>query len=222
MSDVEVHIDLDRQTRRVGLLHRQPGRRSETVTFDYDEAWLKDERRFSIEPALRLTRGAFAPVQGQTLFGSIGDSAPDTWGRRLMQRAERKRAAREHRAVRTLSETDYLLGVTDETRLGALRFRPVGEAVFQAPAPAGVPALVELGRLLHITGRILKDEETDEDLELIFAPGSSPGRRVSEVFRHRRARASVDGEVSQGNQLPTASKPGKRSPCVLLTGREIV
>ena len=92
-----------------------------------------------------------------------------------MQRSERRRAEREARAVRTLAESDYLLGVADETRLGALRFRWVGGEVFQAPIHAGVPALIELGRLLEITERILRDEETDDDLRFIFAPGSSLG-----------------------------------------------
>src|SRR6185437_16219245 len=89
--------------------------------------------------------------------------------------AERRQAEREKRAVRTLSEIDYLLGVSDETRLGALRFRWRGKETFEAPPRAGVPALIELGRLLQITERILRDEETDEDLQLIFAPGSSLG-----------------------------------------------
>ena len=92
-----------------------------------------------------------------------------------MQRAERRLAERERRNVRTLLESDYLLGVADETRLGALRFRRMGEDAFQAPARRGVPALIELGRLLRITERLLRDEETDEELELIFAPGSSLG-----------------------------------------------
>jgi serine/threonine-protein kinase HipA len=175
MTDVDVHIDLAGETRRLGVLRRHPARRTETVTFEYDDTWLRDPRRFSIEPALGLSRAPFAPARGQPMFGSIGDSAPDTWGRRLMQRAERRQATRENRAVRTLSETDYLLGVSDETRLGSLRFRRAGEVVFQAPARAGVPPLIELGRLLSITERVLKDEETDEDLDLIFAPGSSLG-----------------------------------------------
>jgi serine/threonine-protein kinase HipA len=109
------------------------------------------------------------------MFGSIGDSAPDTWGRRIMQRAERRQAERDRRAIRTLTEIDYLLGVSDETRLGALRFRWSGKETFEAPPRAGVPALIELGRLLQITERILRDEESDEDLQLILAPGSSLG-----------------------------------------------
>ena len=77
--------------------------------------------------------------------------------------------------IRTLTETDYLLGVSDAIRLGALRFRWTGNPTFQAPPRAGVPALIDLGRLLQITERILHDEETDEDLLMIFAPGSSLG-----------------------------------------------
>lgn len=174
MTDVEVHIDLQARNRRVGLLRRNLARGTETVTFEYDDAWLSDPDRFSIEPAIQLTKGLF-PSRDQCISGAIGDSAPDTWGRRLMQRAERRQAKRDGRTVRTLTEVDYLLGVSDETRLGALRFRWSGDDTFQAPLSSGVPALIDLRKLLQITERILRDEETDEDLQLIFAPGSSLG-----------------------------------------------
>lgn len=120
MSDFEVHIDLAGRTRPVGLARSHRARGTDTILFEYDSVWLSDPARFSLEPALALTRGTFAPPAGRATFGSLGDSAPDTWGRRLMQRAERRRAEREGRAVRTLTESDYLLGVADETRLGAL------------------------------------------------------------------------------------------------------
>src|SRR5579859_7410914 len=136
MADFEVHIDLDGRTRPIGLARSNSVRGTETILFEYDGAWLADPDRFSLEPALALTRGAFAPPAGLATFGSIGDSAPDTWGRRLMQRAERRLAEREGRAVRTLTESDYLLGVADETRLGALRFRWAGDDMFQAPLRA--------------------------------------------------------------------------------------
>jgi serine/threonine-protein kinase HipA len=92
-----------------------------------------------------------------------------------MQRAERRRARREGRTVCSLTESDYLLGVADVPRLGALRLRHAGSTDFQAPIHAGVPTLIELERLQQITERILRDEETDEDLQMIFAPGSSLG-----------------------------------------------
>jgi len=196
MADFEVHIDLDNNTRPIGVARCNRVRGTEIILFEYDRAWLNDPDHFALEPALTLTRGTFAPRAGLATFGSIGDSAPDTWGRRLMQRVERRLAERDGRAVRTLTESDYLFGVTDETRLGALRFRWVGESAFQAPTRAGVPALVELGRLLQVTERILRDEETDEDLQLIFAPGSSLGGA--------RPKASV---VDQHGQLSIAKFP---------------
>lgn len=175
MTDIEVYVERAGQTTLAGIARSNRTRGSETVVFEYVADWLRAADRFSLEPALKLTRGTFAPIAGHAIFGSIGDSAPDTWGRRLMQRAERREASREQRHVRTLLESDYLLGVADSTRLGALRFKRHGDADFQAPVRSGVPALVELGRLLSITERILRDEETDDDLQIIFAPGSSLG-----------------------------------------------
>jgi serine/threonine-protein kinase HipA len=163
-----------------------------------------------LEPALALTRGTFAPSQGLATFGSIGDSAPDTWGRRLMQHAERRASTREARAVRTLSESDYLLGVADQTRLGALRFRRLGQPQFHAPVNVGVPALVDLGRLLQITERVLRNEETDEDIQLIFAPGSSLGGA--------RPKASV---VDQHGHLSIAKFPKETDEYSVETWEEI-
>lgn len=196
MPDIEVHIDRPGGVQRVGTLHRQARRGGEAVAFEYHPDWLTDPDRFSLEPALTLNRGAFAPAAGLAMFGSIGDSAPDTWGRRLMQRAERRRAEREGRAVRTLAEADYLIGVADVSRLGALRFRYAGGAVFETPTAQGVPGLVELGSLMAVTDRILRDEETDADLQMIFAPGSSLGGA--------RPKASV---IDQHGQLSIAKFP---------------
>jgi serine/threonine-protein kinase HipA len=127
-----------------------------------------------------------------------------------MQRAERRLAEREGRQVRTLGELHYLLGVADETRLGALRFRWHGEEVFQAPVHDGVPALIELGRLLQITERIERDEETDEDLLLIFAPGSSLGGA--------RPKASV---IDQHGHLSIAKFPKESDDYSIETWEEI-
>lgn len=185
MSDpVEVFLDRgDHKT--VGLLRRHAGRGRERVTFEYDPAWLSDPDAFPIAPSLPMTPGPFAPPDGRDMFGVLGDSAPDTWGRLLMRRRERRNAEREGRTARALQETDFLLGVSDEIRLGALRFRVGG--VFQAPPGAGVPGLVVLGDLLHASRRLLRGEEDDEDLRLILAPGSSLGGgrpKVSVLDRH--------------------------------------
>ena len=176
MSDqIEVHIDLDRGTLRVGTLYREGARGRESVAFEYHPSWLAYPSRFSLEPALVVAEGAFHPGYGREIFGSIGDSAPDTWGRRLMQRAERRRAHAERRAPRTTREIDYLLGVSDVSRLGALRFKRPRDTKFQAPLAEGVPGFIRLGRLLDSINRIERGEESDEDLDLISAPGSSLG-----------------------------------------------
>ncbi len=76
--------------------------------------------------------------------------------------------------------------MADETRLGVLRFRLAGEATFQAPPRAGDPPLIELGRLLQITEHILRDAETDDDLQLISPRSSLGGARpkASVLDRH--------------------------------------
>jgi serine/threonine-protein kinase HipA len=210
MTDFEVHLSLEGETRQIGRARSNRVRGKETILFEYTEEWLKDADRFELEPGLPLTRGGFAPPDGQSIHGTLGDSAPDTWGRRLMQRAERRQATREGRAVRTLLESDYLLGVSDESRLGAFRFRRSDGQAFLAESSRGIPALVELGRLLQCTDRILRDEETDEDLLMIFAPGSSLGGA--------RPKASV---LDQHGRLSIAKFPKESDEYSIETWEEI-
>ena len=92
MRNIEVYMETAIGSTRIGLARINHTRGNETMVFEYDDSWLASPQRFALEPSLPLTRGAFSPVAGQVLFGSIGDSAPDTWGRRLMQRAERRAA----------------------------------------------------------------------------------------------------------------------------------
>jgi len=210
MTDFEVYLSLGGVTRKIGHARSNRTRGKETVLFEYADEWLRDADCFELEPDLPLTRGGFAPSAGQAIHGSLGDSAPDTWGRRLMQRAERRQAEREGRAVRTLMESDYLLGVCDETRLGALRFRRVDREEFLSDSHRGIPALVDLGRLLESTERLLRDEETDEDLQLIFAPGSSLGGA--------RPKASV---IDQQGRLSIAKFPKDSDEYSIETWEEI-
>jgi len=210
MTDFEVHLSLGGETRKIGHARSNRTRGKETVLFEYADEWLRDAVCFELEPDLPLTRGGFAPPAGQAIHGSLGDSAPDTWGRRLMQRAERRQAEREGRALRTLMESDYLRGVSDETRLGALRFRRVDQEEFLAGSHRGIPALVDLGRLLESTERLLRDEETDDDLQLIFAPGSSLGGA--------RPKASV---IDQHGRLSIAKFPKDSDEYSIETWEEI-
>jgi serine/threonine-protein kinase HipA len=93
----------------------------------------------------------------------------------LMKRMERRRAEREGRTSRTLLEIDYLLMVDDGIRLGALRFKAAGEKEFLASGSPTIPPLVYLSKLLFASDRVVAENESDEDLRLLLAPGSSLG-----------------------------------------------
>lgn len=175
IDNVEVHISLQGKNVHVGNLHREPRRGYEAVGFAYSEDWLNHPEAFSLEPAFMLAPGTFSPVAAQKMFGAIGDSAPDTWGRQLLRRGERRAAQAEGRPIRTLHELDFLLGVADVARMGALRFRRAEGSEFLAPTPDGVPSIVHIQELFDATQRVLLDDETAEDLRLILAPGSSLG-----------------------------------------------
>jgi serine/threonine-protein kinase HipA len=174
--EVFVYVDLDGVPHLAGRLWSRMRKGRETATFEYDPGWLEDSARFSLEPALRLGPGPFHTPADVPLFGAIGDSAPDRWGRALMRRMERRRAEREHRTPRTLREIDYLLLVDDEARQGALRFAETqGGPFLRHDAVTRTPPLIELPTLLSAADRVVDHEDTDEDLRLLLAPGSSLG-----------------------------------------------
>lgn len=176
--EVIVSVDLEGRAIRVGVLHLGIVRGNERATFRYDEAWLANADRFALSPALTLDVGGFQPPPSQPLHGALSDSSPDRWGRSLMQRDERRRARMEQRSPRALFEGDYLLGVHDEARQGALRFQLNRDGPFVAPPTKGnVPPMVDLPRLLSATQQLEtnSDAEADDALALILAPGSSLG-----------------------------------------------
>lgn len=171
-----VYVDLDGVPRLVGRLWSRVRKRKESATFEYDQAWLEHPERFSLEPALKLGPGPFHTPTDTPMFGAIGDSAPDRWGRALMRRMERRRAEREGGAPRTLQEIDYLLLVDDEARQGALRFAErEGGPFLREEGVKRIPPLVELPKLLSAAEHVVEEKDTDEDLRLLFAPGSSLG-----------------------------------------------
>ena len=143
---------------------------------EYDKSWLVYPERFALEPALKLTEGVFHTGINQDIFGAIGDSAPDRWGRVLMRRAESRRAKNEKETARSLSEADYLLGVSDELRQGALRFSEKIDGDFLSPKDKqSIPPLIDLPKLLAASEKFVDDKENSQDLKLLLAPGSSLG-----------------------------------------------
>ncbi len=175
-TEALVYVDLDGTLHLTGHLwaHTRKGR--DSAIFEYNREWLLNPSRFSLDPALPVGPGPFHTLVNKLLFGAMGDSAPDRWGRVLMRRAERRRAEKSGEAPRTLREIDYLLMVNDEARQGALRFAAQPGGPFLATNNAvPIPPLVDLPRLLSATEHVVDESESDEDLRLLLAPGSSLG-----------------------------------------------
>jgi serine/threonine-protein kinase HipA len=174
--EVLVYVDLNDVPYLVGRLWARTRKNKEGATFEYDARWLEHRERFSLEPALKLGPGPFHTPADTPMIGAIGDSAPDRWGRGLMRRMERRRAEREQQTPRTLQEIDYLLQVDDEARQGALRFAETeGGPFLREEGAKRMPPLLELPELLSAAERVADDKDTDEDLRLLLAPGSSLG-----------------------------------------------
>lgn len=173
---VFIYADLQGTAHLVGRLWARTRQNRESASFEYDDSWLQNPERFALEPALTLGAGSFHTAAGRTMFGAIGDSAPDRWGRVLMRRAVRRQADAAGQQPRTLREIDYLLNVDDEARQGALRFADQQSGPFLAKDGAiRIPPLVELPRLLAAAERFVDEKEGDEDLRILLAPGSSLG-----------------------------------------------
>lgn len=185
--DTAVYVELDGETHLVGSLWVTFTRRGElAATFRYAESWMDNRKAFAVDPLLGLAAGGV--FHKDRLFGAIADSAPDRWGRTLLARAERLQAREEGRAQKSLNDLDFVLGVSDKTRQGALRFALAEGGEFVAPRSVGeVPPLIELGRLMTAAQGFIDDPNNEQHLRLLLAPGSSLGGA--------RPKASVvDGE----------------------------
>lgn len=197
---VEVCVSLDGQDVVAGRLHSHTGRGAESATFSYDPAYLGDRRSFALEPALPLVAGAQQTPVGIAMFRSFADTAPDLWGRRLIQRTERARAERARTAAHTLTELTFLLGVRDDLRQGALRFRVPETGEFLADDVTGVPAVTQLPALLGLATRVEGDDAAWEDLRAMLRAGSSLGGA--------RPKAHV---ISPGGRVAIAKFPSAHS-----------
>ena len=177
--DLEVWIDvgfIDKEPVKVGYLKHDRG----NVRFNYDDVWLSHPQRFDIDPDLSLDNSVFHPNPAQGNFGSFLDSSPDRWGQTLMKRREAMQAKDEGRQARTLYGWDYLIGVQDQTRQGALRFKHPGADGFLASHQLSAPPVTQLAELENIA-RQLSDKNIDDLdslrkwLRVLVAPGASLG-----------------------------------------------
>lgn len=160
---------------RIGSLSR--GDRG-SVRFAYDPNWLKNAHSFPLDPELDLTAGDYFP--GNAHFGVFMDSCPDRWGQVLMQRSEAFEAREQGRTPRTLRAWEFLLGVQDCTRMGAIRFSRPDEAVFLADEALSAPPIARIAELQAVAFELTRKKQDDLDkmkewLRVLVAPGSSLG-----------------------------------------------
>lgn len=151
---------------------------SESYSFEYDKEWLsKNKLQFNLDPELLSFPGRQFPT-GKNIFGIFADASPDRWGRVLMNKKERLLAERENRKPAKLHDSDYLLGVYDETRMGGIRFKlEVDGPYLSDDKETAAPPWASLRSLEEASRNFEKDENgvTDKWLNQLIRPGSSLG-----------------------------------------------
>lgn len=183
IKDIYVYADWSALGRPhlMGILTANLIRGKEVFSFQYDESWLKSEKAMCLDPDLSLFPGFQHLRDDKINFGVFLDSSPDRWGRVLMKRRENLLARKEERKAKTLFESDYLLGVFDPLRMGALRFKrtPDGDFLdnnkeYAAPPWTSVRDL-EQASLEYEKGLEQNNPELLKWLDMLYAPGASLG-----------------------------------------------
>jgi serine/threonine-protein kinase HipA len=146
----------------------------ELASFIYNDGYLADPDAYALDPSLPLVTGSLQTPVSRALFGAFSDCSPDRWGRTLLARREAARAKDAGTAPGSLSEADVLLGVRDDLRQGALRFRLSEDGPYLAQ-DSGVPVLTDLPALLDIAERVESGTADYSDLNRLFRAGSSLG-----------------------------------------------
>lgn len=169
-------------TSLIGTLHSERLRGKQLFSFEYDNNWLKSEQVQNLDPDLQLYSGPqYLNDENKSNFGIFLDSSPDRWGRLLMRRREAALARIEERPVKTLFETDYLLGVYDKHRMGAIRFKDSIDGSFlNDNSELATPPWTSIRELEEISLRLEDDNIVDDPeyfkwLNMLVAPGSSLG-----------------------------------------------
>lgn len=165
----------------MGVLNVSEVRGKEIFSFEYDSEFLDSDWAIQIDPNLKLYSGPQYVPDNQVIFGMFLDSAPDRWGRVLMERREAAKARIEERTPKRLMESDYLLGVYDKSRMGALRFKTEMDGPFlDYDDRHSTPPFTSLRELEHASLALEDEESFDsqeylQQLSLLVAPGSSLG-----------------------------------------------
>jgi len=165
----------------IGILSAPVTRGHEIFSFAYEKEWINSKYAILLDPELKLFTGPQFPSQGKANFGVFTDSSPDRWGRVLMQRREAMAARKEDRKVKPLFDSDYLLGVFDQFRMGGLRFKldPDGPYL-DSQKDYSAPPFIRLRELEAASLKLEEDVDMDdpglnESIMLLLAPGASLG-----------------------------------------------
>lgn len=165
----------------MGVLHSDRLKGKEIFSFEYNQEWLQNGPSQLLDPNLQLYSGSHYLNDDLENFGMFLDSSPDRWGRILMRRREAATARKEERNQNTLFETDYLLGVYDGHRMGALRFKLDEDGPFlNDNADMASPPWTSLRELEHISLKLEEDDVIEDPeylkwLSMLIAPGASLG-----------------------------------------------
>ena len=165
----------------MGVLFSDIIRGKEVFSFEYSELWLDSKQRSILDPDLGFYSGPQYMRENKSNFGLFLDSSPDRWGRVLMRRRESILARKENRSPKNLFESDFLLGVYDLHRMGALRFKldPEGEFL-DNNKDYSAPPWSSIRDLEYASLELEKNIEQDNPdllkwINMLMAPGSSLG-----------------------------------------------
>lgn len=193
MSQVEVWVDdedLGGAT-LAGSLIKSTSRTGDVVRFEYSNGWLAGAgpiAGFDLDPELVLAAGPLhAHAGADQLSGIFIDCSPDRWGKMLMERREAIEAREQERRPRTLRSWDFLVGVHDASRMGAIRLKDVDSGQFVDTRNLSVPPSTEL-RTLEVAADMVErgnDEQVAKWIRQLVAPGASlGGARPKASFRN--------------------------------------
>ncbi len=171
----------------IGTLSAHFAKRKKAFSFEYDKNWLKTDAQRVLDPDIEFYSGPQFPANREN-FGIFLDSMPDTWGKTLMKRRAAQDVRAKNEKPKTLYEIDYLLGVFDESRMGALRFKTDLDGPFlDNDAQTPTPPWSSLGDLQEAAKQLESDDQSEairKWISVLIAPGSSLGgaRPKANVF----------------------------------------
>lgn len=185
----------------IGILSAQQAKGRKAFSFEYSNEWIQSNEQILLDPDIGWYKGQQYPIQKDN-FDFFFDSMPDTWGRNLMKRRAIQNAKELGIASPNLYDIDFLLGVHDECRMGALRFKlnPNGPFLDNS-LEATIPPLSRIREIQHAANVFESDEDKKDFnkwLNILMAPGSSLGGA--------RPKANV---LDQQNDLWIAKFPSK-------------